>query len=96
MSSTLMRSRTMYLFALIMLALAGCTQEQLEDRSGPSDAIHDVDYVEVYRNTDSFPNIARVCVSGIAFAATSTGRGESAGAGPIVRVTEWDSFCATK
>ncbi|MBF6134710.1 hypothetical protein IU501_17075 [Nocardia otitidiscaviarum] len=85
------------LSAALMLALTGCGKEELGDRSGPPDAIYDVDYVEIFRNTDSFPNIARVCVRGIAFAATSTGRGENAaGAGPIVRVTEWDGFCAGK
>ncbi|MEC3978312.1 hypothetical protein [Amycolatopsis sp. H20-H5] len=60
------------------------------------DFIGDVDYVDVYRNADNFPNVARVCVQGLAFVTTSSGRGESAGAAPIIRVADWDSFCAEK
>ncbi|NNH68474.1 hypothetical protein HLB23_01005 [Nocardia uniformis] len=82
---------------MVVLSLTGCGKDELGDRSGPPDAIYDVDYVEVFRNTDSFPNIARVCVRKLAFAVTSTGRGEdSGGGGPLIRVAEWDSFCADK
>jgi hypothetical protein len=85
--------------AVLMLVLAGCS-EQLRDRGGqegaPPDFIGDVDYVEVYRNADQFPNVARVCVRGLAFATSSSGRGESAGAATLIRVTEWDAFCAEK
>jgi hypothetical protein len=73
------------------LVLTGCSA-QLGDRGGqegaPPDKIGDVDYVEVFRNADQFPNIARVCVEGIAFATTSSG-------GPgLARVPEWDAVCA--
>lgn len=83
-----------------LFALAGCSA-QLEDRGGdegaPPDFIGDVDYIEVYRNADAYPNVARVCVRGLAFATSSTGRGaEAAGATPVIRVPEWDDFCATK
>ncbi|QFU90333.1 hypothetical protein [Amycolatopsis sp. YIM 10] len=83
----------------LALVLAGCS-DQLEDRGGtegaPPDFIGDVDYVEVFRNADAFPNIARACVQGLGFATTSTGRGESSVGGPLVRVPEWDAFCASK
>ena len=85
----------------LVFVLAGCSA-QLEDRGGdegaPPDYIGDVDYVEVYRNADAFPNISRVCVQGIAFATTSTGRGPetSGGATPLIRVSEWDGFCEGK
>jgi hypothetical protein len=85
---------------VLALVLAGCSA-QLEDRGGdegaPPDFIGDVDYVEVYRNADAFPNIARVCVLGLGFATSSTGRGaDGGGATPIIRVVEWDDFCAGK
>lgn len=84
--------------ALGLVALTGCS-EQLGDRNGvdgaPPDQILDVDYVEVYRNADGFPNISRACVQGLGFATSSTGRGESAGGAMIARVPEWDAFCAT-
>ena len=88
-----------FLAAVLVLGLAGCSS-QLGDRGGkegaPPDFVSDVDYVEVYRNADGFPNLARVCVQGLAFATSSSGRGESAGAAPLLRVTEWDDFCAQK
>jgi hypothetical protein len=89
------------LAAVLVFGLAGCSA-QLEDRGGdegaPPDFIGDVDYVDVYRNADDFPNIARVCVEGLGFATTSTGRidGQSMGGAPLVRVAEWDAFCAGK
>ena len=86
----------------LVFLLAGCSA-QLQDRGGdegaPPDYIGDVDYVEVYRNADAFPNISRVCVRGIAFATTSTGRGADGtggGATPLIRVAEWDGFCEQK
>jgi hypothetical protein len=83
--------------ALAGVATAGCSA-QLGDRGGvngsPPDFIGDVDYVEVYRNADAFPNVARVCTLGLGFATTSTGSGESSGATPLLRVPEWDAFCA--
>lgn len=71
------------------LVLVGCS-EQLGDRPMTEDVvIQDMDSVRVFRNIDQFPNIARVCVDGVAFATTS-----SSGDGPaIVRVPEWDGSC---
>ena len=83
---------------LTAVALTGCS-EQLGDRSGSKgedpDKISDADYVEVFRNIDNFPNIAKVCVRGSAFAATSSGpRGENTYASPsLLRVPEWDPTC---
>ncbi len=83
---------------LAALLLTGCS-EQLGDRGGqenaPPDKISDVDYIEVFRNADNFPNIARICIEGVAFASTSSGlRGESAVANPaLLRIPEWDTKC---
>ncbi|MGW6276238.1 hypothetical protein [Kribbella sp. NPDC055071] len=85
--------------AAAALLLSGCSP-QLRDRGGNENAtpdhIGDVDYVEVYRNADNFPNISRTCVQGRAFATTSSGaRGDNNDADPaLIRVPEWDSFCA--
>lgn len=82
-----------------VLLLAGCSSDQLGDRGGkdgaPPDKVGDVDYIEVFRNADNFPNIARICIEGLAFASTSSGkRGESAVADPaLLRVPEWDAKC---
>lgn len=79
--------------------LAGCSADQLGDRGGREgaqpDKVGDVDYVEVFRNADNFPNIARICIEGLAFASTSSGvRGESGVADPaLLRVPEWDAKC---
>lgn len=80
----------------LALILMGCSA-QLGDRGGesgaPPDKIGDVTWVAVFRNADAFPNIAQVCVDGVAFATTSSPRGESAGGAPLVRVVEWDRIC---
>ena len=80
--------------ALAGLLLAGCSQ-QLGDRTGGAgrdpDRLSDVDYVEVYRNIDNFPNLAKVCVDGVAFAATSSRDGQTSPS--LVRVPEWDRTC---
>lgn len=90
--------KRMLAMAAVLFALTGCS-DQLGDRGGDEgaapDKISDVDYIEVYRNADNFPNVARVCIRGIAFAATSSGaRGEDSYAAPdLVRVPEWDPTC---
>ncbi|WP_218010754.1 hypothetical protein [Herbidospora mongoliensis] len=80
------------------LLLTGCS-DQLGDRGGnenaPPDKIGDVDYVEIFRNADNFPNVARICIEGLAFASTSSGsRGESVANPALLRVPEWDAKCA--
>jgi len=85
---------------LAALLLTGCSSDQLGDRGGNEDAapdkVGDVDYVEVFRNADNFPNVARICVEGLAFASTSSGkRGEKGVANPaLLRIPEWDATCA--
>jgi hypothetical protein len=46
------------------------------------------DSVEVFSNVDKHPNIAKVCIDGVAFA-TTTREGNSA----IMRVESWDRTC---
>lgn len=78
----------------MVLAVAGCS-DQLGDRGGREgadpDKISDVDYIEVFRNADEFPNVALVCVRGIAFATTASREGESSPS--LIRVPEWDPRC---
>jgi hypothetical protein len=94
--------RAMYLLGAgivltaVLAACGGAYTGQLNDRSDPADLVGTVDYTAVYQNIQYFPNVALSCVDGLGFATTSTGRGESAGATPLVRVPERDAFCATK
>ncbi len=85
---------------LAAFVLTGCSA-QLQDRENPDgtsapDFIGDVSWVEVYRNADGFPNISFACVKQLGFATTSSSRGETGGAGPLIRMAELDEFCATK
>jgi hypothetical protein len=94
------KHRTLFaVLASTAFVLTGCS-DQLGDRGGqdgaPPDKIGDVSWIAVYRSADQFPNIAQVCVEGLGFATTSSGRGESAGATPLIRVPEWDTMCAGK
>jgi hypothetical protein len=87
--------------ASVAVLMTGCSA-QLGDRGGDEgaapDRIGDVDYVEVFRNAHSFPNIARICVEGMAFASTSSGlRGQHSDADPaLLRMPEWDAVCAER
>jgi PBP1b-binding outer membrane lipoprotein LpoB len=78
--------------------LAGCSAEA-QDRKGGSgqkaDRITDVDSAEVFRNIDNFPNIERVCVDGVAFAATRSYNDTESVAPNLIRVQEWDGKCGT-
>lgn len=84
-----------------LLLLSGCS-DQLGDRESGAgknaDRIGDVGRVEVYRDADNFPNVARICVDGLGFSSTSSGwRGgedENERAAPALsRVPEWDATC---
>ena len=99
---TLMR-KTLLMMSIMIATLAATVacSDQLGDRGGqegaPPDHIGDVQWVEVWRNADEMPNVARVCVEGIAFATTSSGlRGEGVASPQLVRVAEWDGFCQSK
>ncbi len=48
----------------------------------------DPDLIESYNNLDGHPNIAKVCIDGVAFA-TTTRDAQAA----IQRVPDWDSTC---
>ena len=51
-------------------------------------ASKDPDLLEAYNNLDGHPNIAKVCIDGVAFA-TTTREAHAA----IQRVEAWDSTC---
>ncbi|HEY8374578.1 MAG TPA: hypothetical protein VIL00_17750 [Pseudonocardiaceae bacterium] len=95
------RTTPALLATVVALALTGCTtrtssRDEQENRS--PNLVGDVDYVEIYRNTDHFPDVARVCVQGLGFVTTSTDdrRAGSHRSGPLLRVPEWDGFCTHK
>lgn len=81
---------------LVVACGQGAYTGQLDDRSAAADKVADVDYTAVYQNIQYFPNIALTCVEGLGFATTSTGRGESGGATPLIRVERLDEFCETR
>lgn len=66
-----------------VLVLAGCAQ-QYDVENVPFEV---PDEITIYGNVDQHPNIARVCVEGVAFATTT--RDYNA----ITRVPEWDAHC---
>jgi hypothetical protein len=73
--------------AVAGIALTGCTST-LQDLEGieatPPDSY------EVFQSPDLFPNIARVCVDGVAFVATTRDYQQ------VTRVPEWDAACGAK
>lgn len=80
--------------AAALLLLVGCSAESQDRKGGKgndADRITDVDKAEVFRNIDDFPNIERVCVDGIAFAATTSYDGTTAS--NLVRIPDWDALC---
>jgi hypothetical protein len=77
--------RKMLAAGMIVMALAGCSQTTRDLEDVPID---DPDKIEMYANVDSFPNVVRLCIDGVAFATTTRDYE------PIMRVPEWDaSFC---
>lgn len=79
---------------LAVLALSGCSAESADRQGGQgaaADRITDVDSAEVFRNIDDFPNVERLCIDGLGFAATSSYDGQTAS--NLVRVPEWDRRC---
>lgn len=89
-----------YLIAALAAAvvlLTGCGSAESEDRQGSggksADRVTDVDKAEVFRNIDDFPNVERVCIDGLAFAATRSRNDSTSVAPNLIRVPEWDSGC---
>lgn len=62
----------------------GCTST-LQDLEGveatPPDAY------EVFQSPDQFPNVARVCIDGVAFVTTTRDYQQ------VARVPQWDEYC---
>ena len=73
--------------AIGAVALGACTPgNNFRDVEGvPS---KNPDLIEAYNNLDGHPNIAKVCIDGVAFA-TTTRDAQAA----IQRVPDWDSSC---
>ena len=69
------------------LVLGSCSsRNNFRDVEGV--ASKDPDLIESYNNLDGHPNIAKVCIDGVAFA-TTTRDAQAA----IQRVEAWDSTC---
>jgi hypothetical protein len=66
--------------------LAGCSNQTVRDLEGVP--VREPDKSEIYVNVDQFANVARECIDGVAFAFTSRDYA------PILRVPEWDDWCA--
>lgn len=89
--------KTLAAAALALLALAGCAQDaskadlkepQQKGRSIPDDyEVRVPEKLTVYQNIDGHPTIAKVCVSGVAFATTSRDYTS------LTRIPEWDGGC---
>ena len=84
-----MTTKTKLVVAAIVLAGVGtaCSPgNNFRDVEGV--ASKDPDLIEAYNNLDGHPNIAKVCIDGVAFA-TTTRDAQAA----IQRVPDWDSTC---
>ena len=83
-----MRTKTSKLLAIALLAaaLGGCARDNFRDVEGVSSK--NPDSIEAYNNLDGHPNIAKVCIDGVAFA-TTTRDAQAA----IQRVEDWDRTC---
>jgi hypothetical protein len=69
--------------------IAGCAgNPQLDDLRNTS--VLYPNYAVTFMNVSSFPNVTELCINGIAFATTT--RDYNA----ILRIPQWDAFCATK
>lgn len=69
------------------LGLGGCSgRNNFRDVEGV--ASKNPDLIEAYNNLDGHPNIAKVCIDGVAFA-TTTRDAQAA----IQRVEAWDKTC---
>ena len=72
--------------AVGVAALGGCARDNFRDVEGVSSK--NPDSIEAYNNLDGHPNIAKVCIDGVAFA-TTTRDAQAA----IQRVEDWDATC---
>jgi hypothetical protein len=89
-----MRVRRLAAALVVVVAATGCSDE-LSDREGGAglraDEVADTYDVTVYRNIDSFPNVAIFCADGLAFYASSQ---SSSSRGSLGRLPERDERCA--
>ena len=73
--------------AALGLGVGGCSSaNNFRDVEGVES--QEPDSIEVFSNVDRHPNIAKLCIDGVAFA-TTTREGNSA----IMRVEAWDRDC---
>jgi hypothetical protein len=80
--------------AALVLLLAGCSAADNDRESGSGkapDKLSDATRVEVFRNADNVPNVARFCADGHGFWSTLSG-GDQSGTKPpqLLRATELD------
>ena len=69
--------------------VAGCAgNPQLDDLRNTS--VLYPNYAVTFMNVSNFPNVTELCINGIAFATTT--RDYNA----ILRIPQWDAFCATQ
>ncbi len=75
------------LLPIAVVALAGCNNATSADLKNVPYA--KPDSIKVWENIDGHPNIARLCLDGVAFATTS----RDASAAAAQRVPDWDRLC---
>jgi hypothetical protein len=80
-----MRIRAVLIAVVLAVALAACGNDNFRDVEGVKSQRPDL--IENFNNLDGHPNIAMVCIHGVAFY-TTTRDLQSIG-----RVPEWDSRC---
>lgn len=72
----------------LVLVVAGACSPGNNFRDVEGVDSRDPDLIESYNNLDGHPNIAKVCIDGVAFA-TTTRDAQAA----IQRIEDWDSTC---
>ena len=85
--TTITKKRLVLAAAALAAVSTACTPgNNFRDVEGV--ASKDPDLIEAYNNLDGHPNIAKVCIDGVAFA-TTTRDAQAA----IQRVEAWDDTC---
>jgi hypothetical protein len=93
--------RRLALVVVLALAITACQETHLQDidtetrwlELSTDDLVVSVgapDSIEVFRNVQLHPNLARICIDGVAFLTTT--RDLDA----VDRIPEWDEFCQSE
>lgn len=84
-----MKKKIAGLAAVAALALTGCGMND-SMRDYEEAKIKDPEEITLWNNVDLHPNVARLCVDGVALLTTTREYGDAA-----IRIPEWDAHCKT-